>query len=453
MKAKFLHWGLLLFVFLVPFGTKKFLFDFPTPFRNAYTSEYVSAFLYASDILFFICLLLLFFSKPLAQWRGWLKENFSKFGAPSFFLALFFVFGAISLFSAGYFNFGVYSFGRLALGILSALMVGVALKSRIIRFKEIACAISLAAVFEAIVGFLQFILQKSVGLRLLGETVFGPGTPGIAKVFINGTEFARAYGTMPHANILAGFLILGLLALFYLFIREESPHWRVLEASGTFIILTGLVLTFSRSGWITALISCPSLLAWEFFADKEYRKNIIYLLVVLFSIFCVLFSIFGWAISSRAHLSSSEAPVADRWSYDEIGTELITSNPMGVGIGNELFYAYHNSFFEKYDVNSLGQWQPIHNLYLMIGTETGVLGLVSFLAFIVLLVFYSFNKRELRVSSFELKVSLAMILALLVFGLFDHFLWDLELGRLMLWVVIGILLGVSSGEDKNPVKS
>ncbi len=449
MKAKFLRWGLLLFVFLIPFGTKKFLFDFPTPFQNYYTSEYASAFLYLSDILLLFCILLLFFSKSLSSWRSWLKENFSKFRASHFFLALFLIFGAVSLFSAGYFNFGVYSFGRLTLGVLSALMVGVALKSRVIHFKEVACVISLAAVFESIVGFFQFVLQKSVGLRLLGETVFGPGTPGIAKVAIGGVNFARAYGTMPHANILAGFLILGLLAFFYLFIQEEKFYWRVLEASGIFIVLTGLVLTFSRSGWITALVSYLFLLVWEFFADKERRKKIFHLLLVLLVSSLSLLIVFGWAISSRAHLSSSEEPVADRWAYDEIGTELVVLKPLGVGVGNELFYAYHNGFFGKYDVNSLGQWQPIHNLYLMIGSETGILGLVSFLAFIVLLVLHSLGEGGgLRVMSLELKISLTMLLALLVFGLFDHFLWDLELGRLMLWVVIGILLGVSSGDKK-----
>ena len=54
-----------------------------------------------------------------------------------------------------------------------------------------------------------------------------------------------------------------------------------------------------------------------------------------------------------------------------------------------------------------------------------------------------------------------MLAALLLFGLFDHFLWDLQLSSLMLWVVIGILLGVDNigidlqkplvFEGKNPV--
>ena len=34
--------------------------------------------------------------------------------------------------------------------------------------------------------------------------------------------------------------------------------------------------------------------------------------------------------------------------------------------------------------------------------------------------------------------TLGALVSLLVFGLFDHFLWTIQPGRLMLWVVIGI---------------
>ena len=148
----------------------------------------------------------------------------------------------------------------------------------------------------------------------------------------------------------------------------------------------------------------------------------------------------GWAISPRAHFSATEGPVSDRWNYNKIGLELIVSNPLGVGVGNQLFHTYSTNLFGKYDVNSLGQWQPIHNLYLIMGSEVGILGLLSFLAFVISLIWQN-RKSEIRISAI-------MLLALLMSGLFDHFLWDLQLGRLMLWVTIGILLGVT--QNKNP---
>jgi O-antigen ligase len=166
-------------------------------------------------------------------------------------------------------------------------------------------------------------------------------------------------------------------------------------------------------------------------------------LVACFSLIACL----GWVVSPRAYLSSGEGPVADRWSYDKIGAEIILSEPFGVGVGNQLFYTYKSGLFEKYDVNSWGQWQPIHNLYLLVGSETGILGLLAFVVFVYLLIRSGFKEGGgFGGLSPETRTSLVILLALLLFGLFDHFLWDLQLGRLMFWVALGILLGVSTGE-------
>ncbi|MGC9602970.1 MAG: O-antigen ligase family protein [Minisyncoccia bacterium] len=442
-RADLMKWGTLLFLFALPLGTKKFLFTFPTPFSNFYTSEYNSAFLFGTDILI-IALLFLAGRGFFVRLRIW----FRQYKLPAIFLLLFLAISLLSVLSAGYGSFVVYSFIHMTLTVLAGLLVAFSLSEYTVSFRSALAAVSISAAFESIVGFLQFVLGKSVGLWFLGETVFDSGTPGIAKITVNGEQLVRAYGTMPHANILAGFLVLGLLALFYLFLREEKPIFKSLEVAGIFVVLAGLFLTFSRSGWITAAIATVLLILWELFADKERRKRVVRLFLVIF-VSCLLLLVFlGWAIFPRAALSSGEGPVADRWTYNKIGTELILSHPLGVGIGNELFYAYRNGFFEKYGVNSLGQWQPIHNLYLMVGTETGILGIVSFLVFIVLLVLSGFKEKMFRIISSELRVSLVMLIALLLFGLFDHFLWDLQLGRLMFWVTIGILFGMI--QTKNP---
>ncbi|MEK7651212.1 MAG: O-antigen ligase family protein [Patescibacteria group bacterium] len=446
---------LIFFLFFVPFGMKKFLFGFPAPFANFYTMEYTSAFLYASDILILALFLFLLFSKPFS----WYREQFDRLKLPLVFLGIFIAFSALSIFSAAYPAFSAYSFIRLIISILAAVSVLFVMVRGIANLRDITAVIALSAVFQSVVGFLQFILGKSVGLWFLGETAFGPGTPGIAKVTINGLQFARAYGTMPHANILAGFLVLGLLAFFYLFLSEKKPVLRIFQSAGIFIVLTGLLATFSRSGWITAGISALAFIAWEFFADRENRRRLYRLVLVSLVSLGALCLMLGWAISPRAHFSAREGPVSDRWSYNKIGLELIVSNPLGVGIGNQLFHTYSTNLFGKYDVNSWGQWQPIHNLYLIMASEIGILGLISFLAFIGFLVFKNLNL--FRVSNLEIRISTIMLAALLLFGLFDHFLWDLQLGRLMLWVVIGILLGVDNigidlqkplvFEGKNPV--
>ena len=55
---------------------------------------------------------------------------------------------------------------------------------------------------------------------------------------------------------------------------------------------------------------------------------------------------------------------------------------------------------------------------------------------------------KLSIENFIPKI---MLLSLLIFGMFDHFLWTIEPGRLMFWIVLGIVMGAcgSSQEDKD----
>ncbi len=93
-------------------------------------------------------------------------------------------------------------------------------------------------------------------------------------------------------------------------------------------------------------------------------------------------------------------------------------------------------------MNQVWQWQPIHNIYLLMASETGILGLIVFLIFITKLLIAKV-KFILKNKNSEILAVVMMFFSLLGFGLFDHFLWTLQPGRLMLWLVLGIMLGTS----------
>jgi O-antigen ligase len=430
---KLLKWSLFLLIFSIPFCVRKFLFAFPMPFGNEYTTEYASAFLYGSDILLFIFMFLFFMRVRLAEFFEWVRG----LGKTILFLALFLCISALSLLLAVNHGYAVYSLLRLILVASMALAIGFLARKKLVSLRNILCTLAVSAVCESVFGILQFVWQKSIGLRLLGEMVSGPGAKGIGTVVVNGTEFIRAYGTMPHSNILAAFLVLGLLSLFYLFLREGRLCLRVLEVAGIFIVLAGIFLTFSRSGWIIGAVGAFIVLLFGFWdvATRKRARELTF--VFLLSLVLLLFAV-GWAIFPRAHLSSNEGSVRDRWDYNRIGFALIASHPLGVGIGNELLYSYRSGFLSLYGLSRLEQWQPIHNLYLLIGSEIGLLGVISFVVLIAFLLFYK-NR------SFESRFSKTLLFVLLLSGLFDHFLWDMQLGRLMFWVVLGILIGTDVG--------
>jgi len=163
-------------------------------------------------------------------------------------------------------------------------------------------------------------------------------------------------------------------------------------------------------------------------------------------LFVVIFFSLGWAIFPRATLSRDEPSVNYRVLYNNIGRDIVLQNPLGVGIGNQIFFSEENNLYGKYRIYDNIDWQPIHNLYLLITSELGVFGIISFLYLIFVATPVFFKKQLfvfLKSPPYYFWFGVVTLSSLLVFGLFDHFLWTLESGKLMLWLVLGIIMGVS----------
>lgn len=448
MKEKVLRWGFFIFLFSIPFGTKKFLFDAPFPITNWYTNEYTSVFLYASDtaLIFFVGVVL---------WT--LRKEFFQLIKQYWIFVLFFGLAMLSIGFAGNTFVALYYSVRLFFVICAAFAVATVIKEKHVDFSGIAWTIGIAAVIQSIICFLQFLFQKSVGLWFLGESIITEQTKGVAHVPIDGANVLRSYGTLPHSNILAGFLVLGLASFLYLFLKNNLRFRDYLRISAEhaslgvrmvilwllekafiavclFSILLGLIFSFSRSGWITAAVVVFLALVYGLW-NKELRRQALVLCALLFFTFALLISTMSWAIFPRAHLYTTEGSVAERITFNKIGWDIMRTKPFGVGIGNELIYGVSYKLFQNYGLKQVWDWQPIHNLCLLIASETGIIGLVVFLAACGMLLY------KIRWRSPESVFAGIIFVSLLVFGLFDHFLWDLEIGKLMLWSIIGILLG------------
>ncbi|MEK7512993.1 MAG: O-antigen ligase family protein [Patescibacteria group bacterium] len=428
----------LAFFFSLPFGTKKFLFSFPFSFSNVYIGEYTSAFLFGTDLLLIACVVLAF-----ARYRAELLALLVRFWQPVLFVAL----AALSLFLASYPALGFYTLIRLALVVLAAFALAAFLRGGALSLRAVAATLATSSALQAVIGIGQFIRGKSVGLTLLGEPVIAEATKGVGHVVIGGGEFLRALGTMPHANILAGFLVLGLGCFCYLFLTRRPGDIRtfIVIVAGIIIVTVGLVVTFSRSGWITALILLVAALAAGM-KRRETRARALELLATLALIGVFLAFTLGWAILPRAGFAPGEGSVAHRYLYDLIGLDIIFHHPFGVGMGNQLLRTVDEGWYALRGLEHWWEWQPIHNLYLMVATEVGIPGLAAFLWFLGALVL---STRSFRgEGNIEADLVAVLLGSLLIFGLFDHFLWDLQAGRLLLWSVVGILMGIYRDKEK-----
>ncbi len=474
---------------LLPFGIKKAVF-----ILGSGSSAQGVVFLYAADIAALALIMLVILipakwdegSRPLwlrfPRFFGFRSQNDVVF----YLLILFLILATTSIFVAASKTLAIFSFTRLLLYILVTLAVVKVLRSGIVSFDTVLRIFVVSAVVQSVIGFLQFVAQKSLGLWWLGESVLRVGEAGVATIKVAGATFLRAYGTFPHPNVFGAYLVIGLLACMYLWMRvstnsESNTNMRMkgrfkfmdslgfirysLMVSAIFLIILGLTLTFSRTAWFVAALGLVSFVILSvgegsrraYVPVKRDQNDIIKISAVLMLSALTVFIILRSLIMARSDFSLGEPAVVDRAVYSRLGLEIIKEQPLGVGIGNQQQYALSHGLYEKFDLIKPWQKEPVHSLYLLIGDEVGIPGLILFFIFLARLLISNIKyqiskniengKAVKRTLSIKNSVAVSFLLSLLLLGLFDHFLWDLPQGQLMLWLVIGLAIGVKREVD------
>lgn len=418
--------------------------------------EYEAFFFYASDIAVLILI-----------WAAWrhhrtrLRELYREHGGVLLIIML--IAGSAAAITAPAPGLALYALLRLAVLIAFAFSLG-GVANREKLFQTIALTIAIVAVIEASVGLAQFKHQGSVGLQLFGEPVLVSYTGAASTLHVEDGRFLRVYGTFPHPNILAAFLSLGILALAYWYVWCERKiaklifnhprdwwrmrghvlkalnsyitsnyfYLRLLIAAGLFIVMLGLVLTFSRSGWLATTIGVA---LFALALVKYFPGAVVRMVLMVAACAFVAVTLFKPLVLPRTQLRFTEPAVDERLLYNDLGSEVAINNPGGVGPGNQVLYSVDNQLYQERGLHNVWKWEPIHNLYLLMTTEIGWLGVLSFLVFLGMVVL-----RLVRSVTLEKALALSLVAGLVTAGMFDHFLWTLQPGRMMLWLAIGLAL-------------
>lgn len=299
---------------------------------------------------------------------------------------------------------------KLAAWIAIAYLVG-----RYARPVFLLSFFAIAGVFESFVGIVQFVTHKSVGLHAVGESLLSPLDPMIARTFVPGGRLLRAYGTFPHPNILSAFIVLSLVSFAYFHLRAGA-RGRIALVFPIFISCVGLVLTFSRAGWVAGVIGVFVLIFLSRKFSPRGARN----------------TAFVFALSAMVAATTLSSAVFPRIA--SVGPRDYAVTTRVAGYAGALGQIASHPFFGSGIAMRMPP-DPVHNLYLIVAQEIGLFGLSAFLCIICLALL-----RGIRASGLESRVFFAMLCALILIGLTDHFLWTLRPGAAMLWVVIGVIL-------------
>lgn len=299
------------------------------------------------------------------------------------------------------------------------------------RWFALGCCAALALQFIA--GGWQFISQSTAETTPPGWEWPGdldPATRGVSVVQLaDGTRWLRAYGTTPHPNLLGGFAVAMLAAPLALFLRPARPS-HLLPVILFNVTLVLVVLTFSRSAWLGLAIFS----AWLFVHWKQLNHKTLVLLAAtglatLAFLFVFLQPLFMTRLGGGQAQTERVSSYTRLWLIQRTA-ELIQKYPLaGTGIGSfSLALSRHVADFY--------QIEPVHSVPLLAASELGIGGVVLLGGLAATLATGALKAR--RPAAIVLS---AALLGLLAASLFDHYLWTLAPGRLLLATLLGLWAG------------
>jgi putative inorganic carbon (HCO3(-)) transporter len=244
-------------------------------------------------------------------------------------------------------------------------------------FRVVGYAMAAILVIEGLVVMEQRFLGVLFTAENLGRLVS-------LKSKVGSDTLVRLAGTLNHPNDLAMYLNLCLPVTFFMYLIERKGVRRIFLASALALALISEIWSGSRGAWLGLGVAIGSSLF--FWMRKRGQNPLVGLGAMALTVtllFAVLFAASG---TFRARLVEGDAGAAEiRYPLMEVAVEMIKSNPVqGVGLNlytREMVPYDRTNYFIAYRYN-----HPVHNTFLMVGAETGLLSMLVLASFIFFLI-------------------------------------------------------------------
>ncbi|MEK7123090.1 MAG: O-antigen ligase family protein [Patescibacteria group bacterium] len=463
---KILEWGVTAVIFLLPWQTVWIIQEQMIGPQGAIgVWQYGTLKVYAIEFLIVALafLAVLHTLKKMVSSPNFAKNvTFQNSDLTPFFFIAFLFFSGLSITWSGDKLVALFAWVRL----LERASLFFLIRSFPIRWALVFGAWIVAALAQSVLGVWQFAAQEVVANKFLGIAAHQPFTLGDAVVEAGDRRWLRAYGAFPHPNMLGAYLAVSLAVcagtLSYL---KEKWQWLIVILASQ-VLLIALLLTFSRSAWlavgVAAVIGCFAAIHSRYrytlkrsngqrlgnlqphVATARARAAITpTVMLVLISMITATIFVFGFREEIQTRVGFSQSRLEVQSISERIGgigraTPLLKEYLLfGTGIGN-----FTNTLFRFEESRGVVQpwytYQPLHNVFLMIFAELGLLGIVLLLMIVV------FAIRNIRSSSLRAVSYLptgqasGLLIILFIFSLFDHFLWTHPFGLFFAAITLGV---------------
>jgi len=285
------------------------------------------------------------------------------------------------------------------------------------------------ALVVIVFGLMQRFLLPIDFLRHFG---YGPATIDPYETVDQKQAYVRLQSTLRGANPLGAYLVVVLTAIATVVTRVKSRLHKLLWVVIGLLSLTVLFFTYSRSSLLGAIVSVGILVV----LGLRHRPHlwrlsalvVIAALVVVGGSFALLKDndrFQNTFFHTDEHSRSSESSNTGHWQAVKQGAQDIVHHPLGSGTGTAGPASVHNA----------GKVRIAENYFVQIGQETGVLGLVLFVA-ITVLTGVALMRRERDSLA---RILLASLVGISLIGLFTH-VWTDDTLAYIWWGFAGVAI-------------
>jgi O-antigen ligase len=282
----------------------------------------------------------------------------------------------------------------------------------------------LMGVLQAVLALLQAVNNGPFGLNWLGEQ---------NRLFYEPLNYFRARGLSMHPNYLGGYLMLCLFAggvLLPQYWTHASYRYSLIVAM--ILLALGMAATLSRSALLSTGIGLLPLMIYGLSTQPPPRRRLIMLGLGglggagMFAVFLFL----GGNLSNIQEriFSSREFFFDDTWT-------LIQEAPVqGIGAGNIMLEVGE----DKPLLEVSGDLLPVHNVYLYVWAEIGIIGMGLFIlgCVVVLWQFWRLPRNWMTLTWGGVWLACCAVM------LFDNYFWAVHPVRVTFFYILGITWGV-----------
>ncbi len=248
------------------------------------------------------------------------------------------------------------------------------------------------------------------------------------------TISGRIVSLWENPNVLAEYLIVTFFVSFGCLIGLKKASGKLLALLSLAASGFCLILTWSRGAWLGVAVAFVLMLL-----VLSYKFVPVVLLLVVGGIVSFVFLPEAFAERVSSILTFSDSSVLYRLNIWKGCSALIRRTFLtGVGVGEEAFSQAYHSFA----LPGIEGAPHSHNLFMQIVIELGVMGLLVFVIFLVLMlrsVFTLFRARSMKPSTSVMALVLtSSVFALLINGLTEY-IWYNPRIFLLFWLILGLV--------------